>query len=160
MSFYDEFFGNRSRRHLGEFAQLAPLTACFKIAWSPVFEEKAGWRGATREHTLNGSVTEEQRSQAAFSAKTLRAAVLLAVACVGSAVTARFGDAPASPPWPQPKSLAAGPHAIFRPALMGGTSHFPLDHNRRNSAIASIEVRNFCQLTRDTRQTGIARPQI
>ena len=95
----------------------ARLRACFKIPWGPVFAEKAEWRGATREHTQDGSVTEEQRSQAAFSAKTLRAAVLLAVARVGSPVTARFGDAPASPPWPQPKSLAAGPHAILKQAL-------------------------------------------
>jgi len=93
------------------------IRACFKIPWGPVFAEKAEWRGATREHTQDGSVTEEQRSQAAFSAKTLRAAVLLAVARVGSPVTARFGDAPASPPWPQPKSLAAGPHAILKQAL-------------------------------------------
>ena len=63
------------------------------------------------------SPTEEQRSQPAFSTKTLRAAGLLSVAGVGSTVTARCGDAPASPPWPQPKSLAAGPHAIFRQAL-------------------------------------------
>src|SRR6185436_5188211 len=63
------------------------------------------------------SVTEEQRSQAAFSPKTIRAAGLLSVAGVGSVVTARCGDAPPSPPWPQPKSLAAGPHAIFRHAL-------------------------------------------
>jgi len=31
-----------------------------------VFEEKAGWRGATKENTLHGSSTEEQRSQTAF----------------------------------------------------------------------------------------------
>ena len=29
----------------------------------------------------------------------------------------RCGDARASPPWPQPKSLAAGPHAILKQAL-------------------------------------------
>jgi hypothetical protein len=73
---------------------------------------KAGWRGATGEHPRSGAVTEEQRSQPAFSPKTL-----LTAAGVGSAVTARCGDAPASPPWPQSKSLAAGPHAIFRQAL-------------------------------------------
>ena len=56
-----------------------------------------------------GSVTDEQRSQRAVSAKTLRAAGLLPVACVGSAVAARRGDAPASPPWPPPKSLTAEP---------------------------------------------------
>ena len=93
------------------------LRACFKIPWGPVFAEKAGWRGATREDPRSGAVTEEQRSQPAFSAKTLRAAVLLSAARVGEAVTARCGDAPASPPWPQPKSLAAGPHGIFRQAL-------------------------------------------
>ena len=53
----------------------------------------------------------------AFSAKTLRAADLLPTARVGSAVTARCGDAPASPPWPSPKSLAAGPHGVFKQAL-------------------------------------------
>jgi hypothetical protein len=61
--------------------------------------------------------TVEQRSQRAFSAKTLRAAGLLPVACVGSALTARCGDAPASPPWPRLKSLAAAPFRIFRQAL-------------------------------------------
>jgi len=63
------------------------------------------------------AATAEQRSQAAFSAKTLRAADLLPTAGVGSAVTARCGDAPASPPWPPPKSLAAGPHGVFKQAL-------------------------------------------
>src|SRR6266542_1375154 len=95
------------------------LRACLKITWCLVFVEKAGWRGATREHPRSGAVTEEQRSQPAFSAKTLRAAGLLAAASVGSAVTARCGDAPTSPPWLQPKSFAAGPHGIFRQALSG-----------------------------------------
>src|SRR6267143_4146653 len=63
------------------------------------------------------SVTEEQRSQVAFSAKTLRSADLLPTAGVGSAVTARCVDAPASPPWPPPKSLAAGLHGVFKHAL-------------------------------------------
>ena len=55
--------------------------------------------------------------------KTLRAVGLLSVACVASVVTARCGDAPlasparTSPPWPPPKSLAAGLHGIFRHAL-------------------------------------------
>src|SRR5436190_10196191 len=92
-------------------------SSTLQIPWGPVFAEKARWRGVTREHGHPGPVTEEQRSQRAFSAKTLRAADLLALAGVGSAVTARRGDAPASPPWPPPKSLAAGPHAIFRQAL-------------------------------------------
>ncbi len=95
------------------------LRVRLKIRRGPVFEEKAGWRGATREHTRQRSVTEEQRSQPAFSSKTLRATVLLGWACVGSAVTARCGDAPASPPWPSPKSLVAGPLPIFRRALRG-----------------------------------------
>ena len=78
---------------------------------------KAGWRGATRENTLHGSSTEEQRSQAAFGATTLRAAGLLAVDCVGSVVTARCGDAPPSPPYPHPKSLAAAPLPVCSQAL-------------------------------------------
>ncbi|WP_040547838.1 hypothetical protein [Pedosphaera parvula] len=56
-----------------------------------VFAPKAGWQGATKENIPGGSSTEEQRRQAAFGAKTLRAAVLLAAACVGSALTARLG---------------------------------------------------------------------
>jgi len=63
------------------------------------------------------SVTDEQRSQRVVSPKTLRAAGLLPMACVGSAVTARCGDAPASPPWPPPISLAAGPLWVFGRAL-------------------------------------------
>lgn len=63
------------------------------------------------------SVTDEQRSQRAVCLETLRAAVLLAVSCVGSTLTAHFGDAPASPPWPPPKSLAAGPLPVSGQAL-------------------------------------------
>src|SRR5215472_5604141 len=99
------------------------LRACLKILKGVVFVEKAGWQGATKENIPGGSSTEEPnvglaiRSQTAFSAKTLRAAGLLSVACVGSAVTARYGDAPASPPRPRPKSLAAARFRIFRQAL-------------------------------------------
>jgi hypothetical protein len=90
---------------------------CLKIARGAVFEQRAGWRGATRENTLHGSSTEEQRSQPAVCSKTLRAAGLLSVGRVGSVVTAHYGDAPPSPPCPQPKSLAAAPLAIFRQTL-------------------------------------------
>jgi len=82
-----------------------------------VFAEKAVWLGATKENIPCGSSTEEQRCQTAFSAKILRAAGLLSVACVGSVVTARFGDAPPSPPWPQPKSLAEAPLVVLKQAL-------------------------------------------
>src|SRR6185295_5704327 len=103
------------------------------------------WRGATKEtawrdsaelslgnlicrawqaHTPGGSSTEEQRSQTAFCAKTLRAAGLLALAGAGSVVTACCGDAPPSPPWPKPKSLAAAPLVIFRQALSSTLSIF------------------------------------
>src|SRR5947208_7867329 len=77
----------RRRSELSVFLFL--LRACLKIPWGPVFAEKAGWRGATREHPRSGAVTEKQRSQPAFSAKTLRAAVLLTAAGVGLAATAR-----------------------------------------------------------------------
>jgi len=93
------------------------LRACLKIPRGAVFEQRAEWRGATRENTLHGSSTEEQRRQAALCSKTLRAAGLLFVGRVGSVVTAHYGDAPPSPPCPQPKSLAAASHAIFRQAL-------------------------------------------
>jgi len=37
-----------------ELKNLEPLRACFKISRGPVFGQKAGWRGATREHTRSG----------------------------------------------------------------------------------------------------------
>src|SRR6266446_5202044 len=86
--------------------------ACLEATRGAVFGEKAGWRGATKENIPGGSSTEEQRSQTVFSAKTLRAAGLLSVAGVGSFLTARCGDARNSPPWPQPKSLAAAPLVV------------------------------------------------
>ena len=114
------------------------LRACLKIPWESCFRGKdwmarrdkrdcearprtthfgaSDWQGLGSPYP-QWSPTEEQRSQPARSPKTLRAAGLLSAAGVGAAVTARCGDAPASPPWPQPKSLAAGPHAIFRQAL-------------------------------------------
>src|SRR6266542_6645484 len=95
----------------------ARLRACFKIPWESCFRGK-GWMARRDEGGYpQRSLTEEQRSQPAPSAKTLRAAGLLSVACVGSDLTARCGDARSSPPWPQPKSLAAGPHAILKQAL-------------------------------------------
>ena len=93
------------------------LRACLKIPRGPVFGQRDGWRGATRENIPRGSSTAEQQSQTALRPKTLRAAGLLPVPGVGSFLTARCGDARNSPPWPPPKSLAAGPVVILRPAL-------------------------------------------
>ena len=73
--------------------------------------------GADPEWSVTEEAIPQARDQAALSAKTLRATGLLAWAVVGSAVTARFGDAPASPPRPSPKSLVAEPLPIFRQAL-------------------------------------------
>jgi hypothetical protein len=61
------------------------LRACLKIRKGAVFSPQAGWRGATKENIPCGSSTEEQRSQPACGAKTLRAAGLLTVGFVGSA---------------------------------------------------------------------------
>src|SRR5437879_2416951 len=79
--------------------------------------------GATKE-ALRAATTEQLRrhsragrSQTAFSPKTLRAAGLLSVAGVDSFLTARCGDARNSPPWPQPKSLAAAPLVVSKQAL-------------------------------------------
>jgi hypothetical protein len=88
-----------------------------KTRRGPVFAPEAGWRGATKENIPGGSSTEEQQSQAAFGAKTLRAAGLLTVTGVGSFLTARCGDARNSPPWPRSKSPAAGPLILFKQAL-------------------------------------------
>src|SRR5260370_11673686 len=93
------------------------LRACLETMRGAVLGEKAGWRGATKENIPGGSSTEEQRSQTAFSAKTLRAAGLLPVAGVDSFLTARSGDARVSPPWAQPKSLAAAPLVVSKQAL-------------------------------------------
>src|SRR6266487_3453184 len=71
------------------------------------------------EHTRKRALcaaTREQGGQTAFCPKTLRAAGLLPVAGVGSFLTARCGDARNSPPWPRPKSLAAGPLLILKQA--------------------------------------------
>ena len=76
---------------MNQSCEVSFLRACFKTTRGAVFAEKAVWRGATKENIPGGSSTEEQRSQTAFDAKTLRAAVLLFVAFVGSAVTARCG---------------------------------------------------------------------
>src|SRR5258708_39859281 len=81
--------------------EILVVRACLETTRGAVFGEKAGWRGGTKENIPGGSSTEEQRSQTAFSAKTLRAAGLLSVAGVGSFLTARCGDARNSPPWPQ-----------------------------------------------------------
>src|SRR5215212_141797 len=93
------------------------LRACLKTRKGAVFAPQAGWRGATKENILYGSSTEEQRSQPACGAKTLRAAGLLAVGFIGSVLTARCGDARTSPPRPQQKSLAAALFLVFRQAL-------------------------------------------
>jgi len=104
---------------VGLIRSLSPerLRACLRIPRGAVFAGRAGWRGATQGAYPQRSVTEEQRSNAALPAKTLRAAALLAGAGVGSALTARCGDARTSPPCPQPKPLAAAPLAILRQAL-------------------------------------------
>jgi len=95
------------------------MRACLKIPRDAVFEQSGGWRGATRENTFHGSSTKEQRRQPAVGSQTLRVAGPLAVGCVGSVAIARrmaYGDAPPSPRCLQPKSLAAAPVAILRPA--------------------------------------------
>jgi len=119
-----------------------PLTfirACLKIPRSAVFAEKVGWRGAMKENIACGSSTAKQRSQTAVSAKSLRAAGLLALSGVGSVVTARCGDAPPLPPWPKPKSLAAAPLAILRQALTLEVS-IDTDANARTKQWTKYEI--------------------
>src|SRR6266542_6911937 len=93
------------------------LRACLEIPWESRFRGEGRMARRAEGGYPQRSPTEKQRSQPAFSAKTLWAAGLLSAACVGSTVTARCGDAPVSPPWPQSKPLAAGPHAISKQAL-------------------------------------------
>jgi len=88
-----------------------------KTGCGAVFVAKAGWRGATKGNTPRGSSTEEQRSETALAAKTLRAAFLLALDFVVADGTARCGDVPSAPPRPKPKSPAAAPFPVFKQAL-------------------------------------------
>jgi hypothetical protein len=131
---YSPFFGWKP---FGVYPEVAGLGACFKIPRGAVFAENPEWRGATKENIPGGSSTEKQRSQAVCSAKTLRAAGLSPGAGVGSAVTAHIGDAPALPPWPQPKSLAAAPLAILKHALRREVAWF-----------GSLGGRRICRLLR------------
>ena len=100
--------------------------AGFKMTWGPVFVEKVGWRGATREHTLQRSVTEEQRSQPAFSAKTLRAADPVSPACAGSG---RYPDTSGRAGFGI-VAFAAGLHGILKPApgVLGSMKRSPHIH--------------------------------
>ena len=93
------------------------VRACLKIPRGAVFVQRVGWQGVTKENTPCGSLAEEQRSQTALCAKTLRVAGLLSWSGVGLIGTARFGDAPPSPPCSKPKFLATALVAIFRQAL-------------------------------------------
>jgi hypothetical protein len=72
-----------------------------------VFEEKAGWPGARKEHPHHGAVADEQRRQTAFSSKILRTAGLYAGSFVVVAVIARCGDTPATPADDRHHSLPA-----------------------------------------------------
>ena len=64
-----------------------------------------------------GGVEEVAALRAYLKIERGPSARLLALASVGSAIAARCGDAQASPPWPPPKSTAAGPLSIFRQTL-------------------------------------------
>jgi hypothetical protein len=77
---------------LMQIASLQHQRACLRIRRGAVVGSEAEWRGATRENTLHGSSTEEQRSQSASGAKTLPAAALLSVGRVRSVGTVRCGD--------------------------------------------------------------------
>jgi len=79
----------------------------FKMIGDAVFEEKAGWQGATKANTPSGSLTEEQRRQTACASKNLRTAGLWAGSFVVEAVIARCGDIPASPADDRHRSLPA-----------------------------------------------------
>jgi hypothetical protein len=114
-----------SKQNLSEWR---PNTAWNQASSEPVLKlgvglfsrKRPGGEAQRGSIPARGAVTEAQRSQRAFCAKTLRAAGLLPVACVDSFLTARCGDARNSSPWPQPKSSAAGPLLISKQALSQG----------------------------------------
>ncbi len=87
------------------------LGARLKSRNGRVFKGKAGWRGATKEHTLQGSVTEEQRSQAAFSRRGSWEAILALLLIVSTRVLA------AQPADPRP--------AFDKAALLYEEGHYP-----------------------------------
>ena len=82
---------------------------------------------------------------------------LLALASVGSARAARCGDAQASPPWPPPKSAAAGPLSIFIQALI----HFhdlvvSAGNPRTRAPLSASPLRQRCQVRPERRSvTGL-----
>ncbi len=110
--------------HAGRSQPLARLEPDWKLRGAlfsgkrPDGATKEALRAATMEQLRKHS--RAGRSQTAFSAKALRAAGLLSVAGVGSFLTARCGDARNSPPWPQPKSLAAAPLVVSKQARRSG----------------------------------------
>ena len=77
-----------------------------------VFEEKAGWRGATKENTRMGLRLRSNEARGPFPQKSLGTAGLLARSFVVATVVARWGDTPVTPPRSRPKSLAAAPRAF------------------------------------------------
>ncbi len=92
--------------HAGRSQPLARLEPDWKLRGA-LFSGKRP-DGATKE-ALRAATMEQLRKH--------RAAGLLSVAGVGSFLTARCGDARNSPPWPQPKSLAAAPLVVSKQAL-------------------------------------------
>lgn len=97
------------------------ITICFEDCLcsrtSHVGWQRTGGQGATRLLSIPQSVTEEQRRRTVRCVPAFRENGLLPEAFVGSIVTARCGDAPASPPWPRAKSRAAGPVPLLKQAL-------------------------------------------
>ena len=87
--------------------------------WVRRWRRPWGWkcRSWCGRRTAVTEMNSKCRPKNALTAKALRAAGLVPVDFVGSALTARFGDARTSRPRPQSKSLAAGPLSIFRQAL-------------------------------------------
>ena len=77
----------------------------------------AGEGAGPGDVAMAGGVEEVAVLRAYLKIERGPSARLLALAGVGSAFTARCGDAQASPPWPPPKSTAAGPLSIFRQTL-------------------------------------------
>ena len=102
-----------------------------------------------------GGMTEKKIPRA-VSSKTLRAAVLLPVAGVGSTVTARCGAAPALPPWPPPESPAAGFLPVFVQALILLCYDFCWPSSpaggRRNCVVRAGQKRRPATPTNDNRK--------
>lgn len=132
------FFAFISREVERCFRCRIPFVSFQKFAKRLAAREATGPKAAQRTACFSRLSIASNDAREPFPRKPSGRRVFLPAASVGSAVAARRGDAPASPPpssvaglprrmgWPRPKSLAAGRHRISQQALRHYPSRDPL----------------------------------